>query len=709
MNLEEIIRGIRVSRSLLSEEDLRRLPYKKAFIYARVSSQIQVKESRESIREIAKLVLNAKQDGYKSNLTPDEVGKWLASIQSGADVPRVIEDGEIIIDCQDLGLSGSLGEDKRPGLAHLQRRVESGEVGAVYLTEGMSRLSRDKDRVLGYQLLKLLKVKQCRVRMPEGIYNPVIPRDWDHLADDVDDSADEMKKLGIRLGRRRAAKAAGGEHVGSPVCPGYIVTIKGQKRDGSYVFGKWELYPPHLRVVMEAYEEISRQGDLGQAFKVLWERRLAFPPFPQELRYMETRSALRRYRKDSTGYLISYNALKGLATNLALIGIWQWKDILIENNHPAGVPVDLFLPVYEIATSSKPRGRAAYAEPMDWAGTLHCYDHEEPRKVRALNTQRRWACRSYVWSEPPCLQIADHFLTPPLTRAFLDCLDLTPHAEAVLEKLKSEVSQNNLEDGQRRRRETEIKTHIANLERYLGGGDPQREETYWRLIREERAKLEQLKQTPVAPKATPLDLDRVAHFLENLDRDWERYPGRLRQRLIKLLIDEVQLRHHGADIEATICWKVGLRQVINIRRPGTRFAKERLWGSEEDSLLRMLWPSSSREAIMAAFPGRTWVAMFRRASKLKISRQWVRGAVPKGRRWTDEERQKLRELYTKATVDDIARELGRSRVAIIWMAHNMSLSRPKELRYRRQGPVWEPLMTKLFQQESSRSSSSSRA
>ncbi len=69
--------------------------------------------------------------------------------------------------------------------------------------------------------------------------------------------------------------------------------------------------------------------------------------------------ALRRYHKDSTGYLISYNALKGVATNLALIGIWQWKDILIENNHPGGVPVDLLLSVYEIATSSKPRGRAA--------------------------------------------------------------------------------------------------------------------------------------------------------------------------------------------------------------------------------------------------------------------------------------------------------------------------------------------------------------
>jgi hypothetical protein len=705
MNLEEIIQRIRATRSLPSDEDLRRLPYLKAFVYGRVSSQVQVRESRESIRDIAKLVMKVKQDGYKSNLNPDEVEKWLASIQSGADVNRVIEDGDIIVDCQDLGLSGSLGEDKRPGLAHLRRRVESGEVGAVYLTEGMSRLSRDRDRVLGYKLLKLLKEHQCRIRTVEGVYNPAIPHDWHHLAEDVDSSAEEMKTSGIRMGARRWDKAAEGKHVGSPVCPGYIVAIEGRKRDGSFVFGKWKLYSPHQAVVIQALEEIVKQRSLYRAFQVLWARHLVFPFFGEGLEYMQTRSALRFYHKDSTGYLISYNALKGLATNLNLVGIWQWRDVLIVNNHDPAVPVDLFEQAYEIATSPKRKGRAAYAEPMEWAGQLYCYDHDEPRRVSALNRERRWACRSSipVPFEAPCLQIADHFLTPPLTRAFLECLDLTPHAEAILEKLKSEVSQNNLGDSQRRKREAEIKAHIANLERYLGtSDDPEREETYWRLISEEKRQLELLRQKPAAPKATPLDLDRVAQFLENLDREWERYPSRLRNRLIKLLIDRVELRHDVSHIEAVICWKIGLKQAVNIRRPATNFAKEKVWRVEEENLLRMLWPSSSREAIMAAFPNRTWEAIGQRAGRLKISRQWVRVAIQKSRRWTNEEKEKLRELYSsKASVDDIARELGRSRGTVISMAHVMGLSRPKELRYRRREPAWEPITIKLFQESSS--------
>ena len=707
MNLEEIIRGARAARSLPGDDDLRRLPYKKAKVYGRVSSPGQVEESQESIREIATLVMLAIKDGYRTGLDPAQVEKWLEDIQSGAEVDRVIEDGDVVIDCRDLGLSGSLGEDKRPGLADLWRRVESGQVGAVYLTEGMGRLSRDQDLVLGYQLLKLLKVKQCRVRTPEGVYNPAIPRDWDYLAEDVEDSADEMKKLGIRLGRRRAAKAASGEHVGSPVCPGYIVAIQGRRRDGSYMFGKWQLYPPHQAVATEALEEVVRQRSLYRAVQLLQARRLAFPFFPEELRYMETRSALRFHLKDSAGYLITYNALKGLCTNLKLIGIWQWRDVLIQNNHNPAVPRGLFLQAYEIATSPKPKGRAAYADPMEWAGLLYCCGHDQPRRLSALNGERRWACRAAapLSSQAPCLQIADHLLTPPLTRTFLDCLDLTPHAEAVLERLKSEVSQNDLEEGQRRRREAEVKAHIANLERYLGSGDPEREETYWRLIREERAKLDLLRRQPAIPRATPVDLGKVARFLENLDRDWERYPSRLRNQLFKLLVDRVELRYEAPRIRATIIWKVGLRQVVSIKRPRANYAREKLWRAEDIGLLKMLYPSSSREAIMAAFPGRTWQAISQRAEGLGMKRQWVRTASQRSRRWTEAEKARLKELYATAEVGAIARELGRSPKTVTSTANAIGLSRPRELRYRRREPAWEPLNIKLFHEASSQSSS----
>lgn len=705
MDLQEIVQSVRANRSLPSDDDLRHLPYKKAFVYGRVSSQVQVTESRESIRDIARQVIRAKKDGYSSSLTFEQAEKWLTDIQNGNETNRVLEESDIIVDCQDLGLSGSLDENRRPGLAHLQRRVESDEVGAVYLTEGMSRLSRDRDRVLGYMLLKLLKQHVCRIRTTDGVYNPAIPRDWSHLADDVTKSAEEMKTSGIRMHNRRAEKAEDGEHVGSPICPGFIVPVAGQKRDGAYIFGKWQVYPPHQKVVTQALEEVVKQGSLSKAVRVLAARKLVFPFFPEHLKYMEKRSALRFYPKDSNGYIITYNNLKSLCTNLRLTGIWQWRHVLIENNHDPVVPAGLFEQAYAIAKSTKPKGRAAYAEPMEWSGLLYCYNHDLPRRLSALNRLQRWSCRSTNQTGPgeSCLQIADRFLTPPLTQAFLSCLDLTPHAEAVLEKLKSEVNQNNLDESQRRRREAELKKHIADLEKYLGCGDPEREEVYWRLVREEMAKLELLKRKPITPKTTPLDLEKVFHFLENLDAEWERYPSRLRNRLIKLLIDRVEIKHSGYDIEVTIVWKVGFRQVINIRRPEVALQREKKWQTEEDNLLKMLWPSSSREVMMAVLPGRTWASLHNRASSLKLKRQRTYTRTENGRPWTNKDDKQLKNLYVSdISIGEVASRLGRSEGAVVRRASLLGVSRPAEYRHGKLSPEWGPVRMDVFQYSSSR-------
>ncbi len=115
ISLEAIIRNIRATKAIPGDEDLRKLPYGKAFIYGRVSSAEQVRQSLESIRDIARLVEIAKRDGYQTALSMSDVEKWLQSIQNGENISRIIEDGDIIIDCRDLGISGSLDEDKRPG------------------------------------------------------------------------------------------------------------------------------------------------------------------------------------------------------------------------------------------------------------------------------------------------------------------------------------------------------------------------------------------------------------------------------------------------------------------------------------------------------------------------------------------------------------------------------------------------------------------
>jgi hypothetical protein len=91
-----------------TDSELRKLPYKNAYIYGRVSSPGQVRDSKESIREIARLVSLAKEDGYKTQLDPVHVEVWLDSISAGTCEKGVLEDGQVTVDVRDLGLSGQL-------------------------------------------------------------------------------------------------------------------------------------------------------------------------------------------------------------------------------------------------------------------------------------------------------------------------------------------------------------------------------------------------------------------------------------------------------------------------------------------------------------------------------------------------------------------------------------------------------------------------
>jgi hypothetical protein len=139
--------------------------------------------------------------------------------------------GQLFENLPDLGISGQLPFEKREGLLNLKELVENGEVGAVYLTEGVSRLSCDQDKIIPYQLLKLLKEHQCRIRTPDGIWNPTVEKDWQELEEEFEDAIDECRVMAKRMFRRKKQKASRGEFVGEPVLAGFIVPVLGQNKE----------------------------------------------------------------------------------------------------------------------------------------------------------------------------------------------------------------------------------------------------------------------------------------------------------------------------------------------------------------------------------------------------------------------------------------------------------------------------------------------
>ena len=79
----QIVERCRKPLHKTDDHELRKLPYKEAYIYGRVSAPGQMRSSKESIREIAKLVKLAIDDGYKTNLVPEQVEEWLEWYQHG--------------------------------------------------------------------------------------------------------------------------------------------------------------------------------------------------------------------------------------------------------------------------------------------------------------------------------------------------------------------------------------------------------------------------------------------------------------------------------------------------------------------------------------------------------------------------------------------------------------------------------------------------
>jgi DNA invertase Pin-like site-specific DNA recombinase len=689
VTVQEIIESRTRDRRRRDPEELKRLPHKHAFIYGRVSTPGQVRDSRESIREIARLVDLARKDGYKTSLDPDEIESSLDITRRTGLAEKSWEDGEVAVDVRDLGVSGRLSFEDRQGLAELKRRVQEGTVGAVYLTEGVSRLSRDKDRVLPYQLLKLLKEHEVRIRTPEGIWNPAIERDWDYLAEEFEDAIGELRVMNRRMYRRKAQKAGRGEYVGEPVPPGFFLPVTGRKPAGEYEYGKMEPYAGHAELVKRILEEYVRQdGSTLKTLRALYE--MTFPFFPPELHYMERLTSLRTCPKTASGYRITRKLVRGLATNPKMIGIWQWGDNepIIDNHQPV-VPRELFLEAYHLATQKrKPRGRTLNFEPLEWTGLLYCMNHREPYKMVSLNSKGRYICNQDYAKEGGvrCLDISGRYLNEPLTATVLKQLDLTPFVEDILTRMETDTGNRKLEEIQARQRILELEKAIRKWEALLpccvdiqtGRVDREKEQYYWDRIREAKTQLDEYRAIPVTGKLPVTDYAAVRSFLKGLTVKWNGYAGSLRNRLLKLIIEKVELRGNN-DIEATIFWKTGFKQRVVIHRYSSGGNLDKRWTKEEDKIIAGMFPSSSPEMLKAALPTRSWKAIAMRAQRLKIMRKWSERGIC--RRWTPEEDERLRSYYEEGKgLGQIADELGRSVDAVMTRVGIKGLKRSLETR-----------------------------
>ncbi len=209
---------------------------RRAIVYVRQSTSIQVSENLESQRRQYELVDLAKSYGFK----------------------------DVAVIDADLGVSAS-GTVERPGFRNLVGQICEGIVGAVFCLEA-SRLARNgRD---WHHLMELCALVDARVIDADGVYNPKMPNDRLLLGLKGTMSEFELTVLRRRLLDAARAKARRGE-LRMPVPVGYL-----WPRDTGLVMDPDQRVQEVIRTVFRLFE---RHGSARQVLLHMRKEGIVFP------------------------------------------------------------------------------------------------------------------------------------------------------------------------------------------------------------------------------------------------------------------------------------------------------------------------------------------------------------------------------------------------------------------------------------------------
>jgi len=654
------------------------LPHKGiAFIYQRQSSYEQKVQHIWSQKEQDDLVILAQRDGY-----PDEL---------------------IYVEKRDLGISGRKTDKGRPGLAYLILLVKEDKVESLWVVE-VSRIYRDLDYVNADELALLLREHKVIVCTPRRKYNLTNQDDWEDFHDEMADVVKDTRYRTEKFSRTRMAKARCGLWCGTPVPAGYIV--KKGDRDSYDII---ESYQPHAFVIdkiFDAYIAVGRSSK--EAARTLIG--VEFPFFPEELKHMATRTSLRRSPKTATGYTIIPSLIHSIVSNPFYIGWWSYGGELIsKHHHEVFIEESNFYQACKLPMAEgKRRGKAINFERLPLDGLLWDANHEVERRIAAHSAAGRYIC-DYDYqqglSDHICLSINHRFLDTPIIgevfRALKASRLLLEFKDDVVESLREEVTQSKLQERRLRADIRDLQQRIETYKWQLGETrDPQRVETYWEQIRssQEQISLKERQLSEVQKEElNKEDVISVIKFLEHFRDGWDKQSYGLQNQFLRQLLDKIVVRHNHAEIAVTIYWHTGMQQELWIKRPRVNSGRDKNWTAEEGILLKELWPSMSKEIIMAALLGRSWMSISLKAHRLGLTRIKVRDIISdKWRPWTPEEDEELVSSYgVGVPLEEIAKKLGRTKDAVECRASLKKIRRPTAMRFKAKEVEWEDLDERL--------------
>jgi DNA invertase Pin-like site-specific DNA recombinase len=586
--------------------------------------------------------------------TNEQKHKSTWSLEAQYDLKRLAQehgydDDRIIIEDRDLGISGTKGRDKRPGLAHMIDLIEAGKVGAVYVIH-ISRISRDQTLIDGLAFGELCRKNAVRIVMPHMTLDL---RDKMHLRMyrmEIERSADEIELLRLRMGGPKRMKARSGRYDGRSVAPGYIV----DNDESSPTREKYILYEPHAQVVRRVFNTMLHEHTYQRVTRKLNQDGVIFPDFGPDVapRDVSRSSLVRRQNlhRCPGGFRLTPRSVKSIVTNPVYLGWWVLEgQVVREDNHIPIVDDSTFWVIQE-RLNRRARGviLPESRHPQMLSGLVWCGLHQIPLQMSSSRSSKGYyRCDRELQmgsSSCTCSIVASRILEEPVAELVLATMGFTDYADAVLARLqcreKEAKAESKRKNKQRQRLNQEIETLKSNL-KYAR--TEEQNHIIWDEIEKCHESLQQIGGIGDAEASalTPEQITTVRGFLQDLRSGWDRQPVALQNELMKLLLQRVIVKAGDDYVAAEVTLAGGNTVCLEIERPPTAKANKLQWSEEDNNWLRRCYAQATVADISTQFPSRNYTAIRKQATSLGLKasvRRYTRSPS-----WTEEENRILRD------------------------------------------------------------------
>lgn len=691
------------------------------FCYPRQSKTEQVENNIWSRLRQLELPELAAQHGFKIVLSKAEV----EALRARPDYPGWYQDGQVILDERDLGISGTLGRLDREALDHLIELIVQNIVGVIFVVE-ISRLWRDKlftgrkgkprrtkkraERTVVDYNNALEFGGLCRdhgvvIVTPYRIFDMRTDSGFEDYVNECHKAARDLIVMQQRMFVPKVFKALAGYYVGGPTVPtGYMLEPDPERVRRNPALPphyKFAIYEPHAELCREIVQQyVTTNGSVYAVVRWARKNKKVFPLFPEEIRtVMEGRSALMRNQPGPEGWAVSDFLVRSIVENPFYMGIRIYAGKMAEAVVPVIVSEPLMLKSLALAADKQPqkRGEGASAPPPPFSNLIYCYNHEEPRRVSYSGNI--YACHEDYrqgLADHQCLAVTRYIVERPLLDVILTRCSYPEHVDEVIEQLKAQTTSQRTERNTRETKKRDLRRQIDNLQGNINWLQANRDlsdpsaQAHWESMTKDKAvrekMLSDLENVADDPSVayTDAELEQVRAFVASLKTDWDLLDPELQHEFLVMVIEQVQVRHNKSHIWCRILWKDGTVQELVIHRPYVDFRVP--WTEEELAILKEHYPTAQRERLVELLPQRTWVAIYRQGQTIGLKRTVPAnggGAKPRWQPWEDD---LIRRYYdaeiTKVELQDLLPDRA-------WCSIKTRANRVLDLHWVKRQP-WEP-------------------